>query len=200
MFMMPGGEQAIEVDSFDRPWPEEKMERFLGHLSVEEVEGQQVLLFTDHATDQQYVISPTNLPPEAYEHDMALEEDQILLTGIVHPVNTFGGLPLLERRGTSAGGEITQATDISQLAVEERETVPVINEADMQRRDGLGGIVRGDVVIERVDLVYTYQSQPRFNGESEVEPQLLEPVWAFYGRSTDGREQFIIHVRATIGN
>jgi hypothetical protein len=70
----------------------------------------------------------------------------------------------------------------------------------MHRRDGLGGVVRGDVVIERVELVYVYQPQPTFDGESEVEPQLLEPVWAFYGRSTNGHEQFIIHVRATTGS
>ena len=192
--------QAIEVDSFDRPWPEETMARFLGHFSLEEVDGQQVLIFTDHATDQQYVISPINVPPEVYEHDMTLQEEQILLTGIVHPVNTFGGLPLLERRGTSGGSDIAQATDISQIPFDDHDSIPVINEADIQRREGLGGIVRGDVVIERAELVFLYQPQPTFGDESEPEPQVLEPVWAFYGRSADGREQFIIHVRATTGN
>jgi hypothetical protein len=158
------------------------------------------LVFTDHGTDQQYVISPTNVPPEAYEHEVAQQADQILLTGIVHPVNTFGGLPLLERRGTSSSQEITEATDVSEIPMDENDAIPVINEADMHRRDGLGGIVRGDVVIERVELVYSYQPQPRFDGESEAEPQVLEPVWAFYGRSTDGHEQFIIHIRATTGS
>lgn len=199
MFMMPNGEQAVEVDSFDRPWPEERMERFLGHLSLEEVDGQQVLVFTDHATDQQYVISPTDVPPEVYEHEVAQQADQILLTGIVHPVNTFGGLPLLERRGTSSSQEITQATDVSEIPLDENDAIPVINEADMLRRDGLGGIVRGDVVIERVELVYAYQPQPT-PADGTAEPQVLEPVWAFYGRSADGFEQFIIHVRATTGN
>jgi hypothetical protein len=118
----------------------------------------------------------------------------------VHPVNTFGGLPLLERRGTSSSQEITEATDVSEIPMDENDAIPVINEADMHRRDGLGGIVRGDVVIERVELVYSYQPQPRFDGESEAEPQVLEPVWAFYGRSTDGHEQFIIHIRATTGS
>jgi len=159
------------------------------------------LIFTDHATDQQYVISPPDLPPEAYEHDATLDEEQIMLTGIVHPVNTFGGLPLLERRGTSGGSNIAQATDISQIPMEEYDTIPVINEADMLRRDGLGGIVRGDVIIERVELVYLYQGQAmRVGSENEVEPQLLEPVWAFYGRTADGREHFTINIRATTGN
>lgn len=199
LHFMANEEQAIEVDSFDRPWPEEKLERFLGHVSIEEVEGQQVLLFTDHATDQQYVINPPNMPVEVHERDPALEENQILLTGVVHPVNTFGGLPLLERRGTSSGSNIAQATDVSEIPMDEHNAIPVINEADMHRRDGLGGIVRGDVIIERVELVYSYQSRS-FGTDGESEPELLEPVWAFYGRSANGHEQFIIHVRATIGS
>ncbi|MBK8901535.1 MAG: hypothetical protein IPM53_10155 [Anaerolineaceae bacterium] len=199
MVFMSNAEQAIEVDSFDRPWPEEKLERFLGHLSLEEVEGQQVLVFTDHATDQQYVINPPNMPAEVHEHDETLQEEQILLTGIVHPVNTFGGLPLLERRGVSSGSDIAQATDVSEIPVIDHDVIPTFNEADMHRREGLGGVVRGDVVIERVELVYVYQPQPAPAG-GEVEPQALEPVWAFYGRTANGLEQFIIHVRATTGS
>lgn len=201
LFFMPNEEQAIEVDSFDRPWPEEKLERFLGHLSVAEIEGQQVLLFTDHATDQQYVINPPDLPLELYAHDATLDEEQILLTGIVHPVNTFGGRPLLERHGTSAGSDIAQATDISQITMEDHDSIPVINEADMHRQEGLGGIISGDVVIERVELVYPYQPHPPMFGDgSQPEPQVIEPVWTFYGRSADGREKFTIQVRATTGN
>ena len=199
LFFMPNEELAIEVDRFDRPWPDEKLEQFLGHFSLEEIDGQQVMTFIDHATNQQYVINPPTLPPEAYAHDPALEEEQVLLTGIVHPVNTFGGLPLLERRGTRTGTDVAQAMDVNQFPLEEYDTIPVIDEAQMPPRDGLARILRGEVIIERVELVYPYQPQPTMFGsdEDELEPQLLEPVWAFYGRSVDGREQFIIHVRAT---
>ena len=194
-------QQAIEVDSFDRPWPDEVLEQFLGHLSVGELSGQQVLLFTDHATDQQYVISPVDLPPQAYENDPALEEEQLLLAGVVHPTETFGGLPLLERHGTSMASGIAEATDISDVSLHDFNRIPVVNEADLLRRDGLGGIIRGEVVIERVELVYRYQPQPGASGnEIDAVAQLSEPVWEFYGRSADGLEQFTIHVRAVTDN
>ncbi len=202
MFMMPHLSQAIEVVSFDRPWPEERMERFLGHASIEEIEGKQVLVFIDHATDQQYVITPLDVPPQAYEHDPMLQEEQILLTGIVHPTDSFGGLPLLERRGTSAGPDVAAATDVSELPVYDHDRIPVIDESHMAPRDGVAGVLHGDVIIERVELLYPYQPQPAPYGSDAEEPEttLLEPVWAFYGRSADGTEQFIIRVKAVAGN
>ncbi|HFE66921.1 MAG TPA: hypothetical protein ENJ93_06630 [Chloroflexi bacterium] len=199
LFFMPNEEQAVAVDRFDRPWPDEKIEQFLGHFSVEEIEGQRVLIFTDHATDQRYVINPPDMPPEAYEHDPILQEEQVLLTGIVHPVKSFGGLPLMERRGTRTGTDVAQATDASQFPPPDFGTIPVMDEAQMPPRDGLAGILHGEVVIERLELVYLYQPQPPTFDGREPEPQLLKPVWAFYGRSVDGRKQFIIQVQATTG-
>lgn len=142
------------------------------------------------------------MPPAAYARDPVLQEEQGLLIGVVHPVNTFGGLLLLEGRGIRAGTDVTQATDVGQFRLEEQNTIPLINEAEMRRHDGLAGILHGEVVIERVELVYPYQSQSPVSGNAgdEPEPQLLEPAWAFYGRSADGREQFVIHVRATADN
>ncbi|MCZ7671819.1 MAG: hypothetical protein M5U34_34155 [Chloroflexi bacterium] len=110
-----GYEQALAVDSFDRPWPDEKIEQFLGHFSLEELEGRPRLVFTDHATDQQYVINPPDMPPQAFERDESLQEAQILLAGVVHPLKTFAGLPLLDRRTIGTGSEFSQATDVSQF-------------------------------------------------------------------------------------
>ena len=205
MFAPPNGErQAIAVDRFDRPWPDEKMEMFLGHFSLGEVEGQQVMLFTDHEDGQQYVINPPDLPPEAYVNDPILEQEQVLLTGIVHPVNRFGGLPLLSRRGVAFDDRVAQATAVSELAEAYANTAPTIpqfNEAQLPSPGGLaGGLLPDKAIIERVELVYLYRPQPpTFNSDNEPESQTLEPVWAFYGRSADGREQFIIRVQAVLG-
>ena len=200
MSYVTGHDQAIAVDSFDRPWPEEKMEQFLGHFSLQEIEGQERLVFTDHATDQTYVINPPDMPPEAFVHDPALQEEQILLTGVIRPMRSFGGLPLLDRRGVSIGSDIAQATDVGQFPLDDYD-IPTINEAQMRGRDGLAGVLHGEVVIERVELVYPYQPSSSAYGsygsdEVPAEAQLLQPVWAFYGRSADGRDQFIIQVRA----
>ena len=53
-------------------------------------------------------------------------------------------------------------------------------------------------VIERVELVYPYQPQFVPPGEevAEVEAQLLEPVWVFYGRNAEGNLFFTFSVRA----
>ncbi|MCZ7671820.1 MAG: hypothetical protein M5U34_34160 [Chloroflexi bacterium] len=81
------------------------------------------------------------------------------------------------------------------------DDIPTLNEADLRRHDeGVAGVLHGEVVIERVALVYPYQQQHSTlsldDGDSASDWQLLQPVWAFYGRSADGRDQFVIQVRA----
>ncbi|MDX1414385.1 MAG: hypothetical protein R3293_09360 [Candidatus Promineifilaceae bacterium] len=190
-----GHEQAIDVQSFDHPWPAETMEQFLGHFQFAAVAGQEVLLFIDHATDEKFVINPPNLPPEAYEHDDTLQEEQVLLTGMIHPLQTFDGLPLLDRRGVSSGAEINAAADTVQFILESFSEIPTINEAEIRAHQGGVAGLYGDVVIETVELTYPYQPYAHQDSAADA-PQLLEPAWAFSGYTKDGRERFTIMVKA----
>lgn len=179
--------QAIAVESFDRPWPEEKLENFLGRFTVEEIEGQRRRIFTDHATEQRYVVDP-QYTVVVREDDVMMNEAQILLTAVVHPfAQPIGGLPVLLNRGQSAGPAITAATDISQVPLPPTDRIGIINE--VFRR---GNQIGENDVIERVELVYPYDS---YSNQSVMGAQPVEPVWIFYGR-TAGTFSFTMTVRA----
>jgi hypothetical protein len=184
--------QAIAVESFDRPWPEEKLENFLGHFTVEEIEGQQRMIFTDHATGQRYVIDP-QYPAVVHERDARISEEQGLLTAVVHPdAEPIGGLPVMLNRGFATGPEIAQATDASQFPLP-TDRLSSINEEFFR-----GNEIGEEDVIERVELVYPYQPQLAPLGEEglEGEAQLLEPVWVFYGHNAQSTQFFTFSVRA----
>ena len=185
--------QAIAVESFDRPWPEEKLENFLGHFSVEEIEGQQRMVFTDHGTGKRYVVDP-QFPVVVSEHDPRMSEEQGLLTAIVHPAaEPIGGLPVLLNRGYATGPEISLATDVSQFPLPTESRIGTINESFLRGNE----IGEGDI-IERVELVYPYQ--PPFVAPDEEAPEaevpLVEPVWVFYGRNAQSTLFFVLEVRA----
>jgi hypothetical protein len=184
--------QAIAVESFDRPWPEEKLENFLGHFTVEEIEGQQRMIFTDHATGQRYVVDP-QYPAVVHERDARISEEQGLLTAVVHPdAEPIGGLPVMLNRGFATGPEIAQATDASQFPLP-TDRLSSINEEFFR-----GNEIGEEDVIERVELVYPYQPQLAPLGEEglEGEAQLLEPVWVFYGHNAQSTQFFTFSVRA----
>jgi hypothetical protein len=178
--------QAIAVESFDRPWPDEKLENFLGHFSVEEIEGRRYMVFTDHATDQRYVVDPQYEVPPDHVTDVRFSDEQGLLTGIIHPAaEPIGGLPVMLNRGYSTGSEISLATDASQSPLP-TDRLGTINESFLR-----GNEIGENDIIERVELVYPYSPYG-----DETGAQMLEPVWVFYGRNASGTMFFTKTVKA----
>jgi hypothetical protein len=180
--------QAIAVESFDRPWPEEKLENFLGHFTIEEIEGKPRMIFTDHTTNQRYVVDP-HFPVTVDERDMRINEEQGLLTAVVNPAtDPIAGLPVLLNRGFATGPEIALATDVSQFPPPNENRIGLVNEAFLR-----GNEFGEDDIIERVELVYPYDP---YSNQLDQEAQPVEPVWVFYGRNAQGNLFFTMSVRA----
>ncbi|MGA9347680.1 MAG: hypothetical protein WBW48_02595 [Anaerolineae bacterium] len=187
--------QALEVVRFDRIWPEEEVQGFLGTIGVETLDGREVVVFTDKENGQRYVLfgsltlsehfNPEDYVQDAEEHR---RHKQLFLTGVVRPDQIFAGLPVIEEAGIRTGSDVDAVTSADQLPLE----VPqVVDESRMR--------LRGRAIIDRVELAY--YAPPGALGErpgAEVQPEfsLVQPVWVFHGHSEDGRATFAAYVQA----
>ena len=192
--------QAIQVERFEKLWPEERMEGFLGHIELETLEERQVAVFTDHETEQRYVLAQS-LEVENFltpGQNPLLDFDQIFVAGGVQPRATFAGLPLLRLTSSQHGRETEAATSADQFTVDVGPNV--INEAERRM-----GELHGAFVVDRVELSYYYEPQPGYVVRSEDGPPptpepptetIVQPVWVFHGRNADGSVRFTAYVQA----
>ncbi len=191
--------QAIEVERFERLWPEERLQGFLGHVDLETLEGREVAVFTDHETDQRYVLAPS-LEVEDYwapGRDPILDFDQIFMAGVVHPEKTYAGLLILMPVSMQHGQETEAATSPDEFPLEVGPQV--VDEAAR-----MGGQLQGAFVVDRVELAYYYEPQPGYVARSTDGPPptqepaetIVQPVWVFYGHNADDTTRFVAYVQA----
>jgi hypothetical protein len=198
----PGG-LGIEIEDFEKVWPDERVQGFLGHIDLETLEGREVAVFTDHETDQRYVLA-TSLEVEGYwtaGRDPILDFEQFFMAGVVHPANTYGGLPILQPVSSRYGRETEAATSADQFPLEVGPSV--VNEAAMMGP----GELQGAFVVDRVELAYYYEPQPGYvarsmDGPPQTQqppvPTIAQPVWIFYGHNADDTIRFTAYVQAVV--
>jgi hypothetical protein len=186
--------RAIELENYRPAWPEVVPRNFLGHISLENFDGTQALVFTDRETAQQYILS-WDIPAEAFTHMVGRGEQQ-LVSGLVDPTRELAGLPFMYQMGSRSGSDIETAETADQFPVEIE--VPVHRQApDYISRPG-----QADMVIERMELIYYYEPQyeqssmgigqpPQLGGE-----QIARPVWLIVARSPDGLTQLRYYLEA----
>jgi len=182
--------QGLEVIRFEKIWPEEKVQGFLGTIGMETLDGREVAVFTDKETGQRYVLFRSlgsDFTPDFYDYRPDMHK-QVFLTGVMRPDQMFAGLPVIEEAGIRAGGEVDAATSADQLPLE----VPQVIDESMT-------CLKGRAIIDRVELAY--YAPPGAISErpgAEVQPEfsLVQPVWVFHGHSEDGRATFRAYVQA----
>jgi hypothetical protein len=173
------GGQVLQVESFERVWPEEEIETFLGHKRVETVDGRQVTVFTEDATGERFV-TYLNADASPTQDD---GERRILVTGAIHPEATFGGLRLLEVLSERSGSSVDQMQSADELPVD--ESVPVHAAASVA---GPGNEFGDTLVVERI--VLGYEAVRRGTAEQVT----LVPAWLFYGRNAEGTMHFAVQL------
>lgn len=196
--------QGLEAIRFEKMWPEEKVQGFLGTIGTETLDGREVAVFTDKESGQRYVLFrslSSDFTPDFYRPpDM---HKQLFLTGVVRPDQTFAGLPVVEEASIRSGSDVDAATSADQLPLEAPQ---VIDESRMMR-------LKGRAIIDRVELAYYVPPAPVYPSGATVfdrtghpiqtitPPQTSEwlyvqPVWVFHGHSEDGRATFHAYVQA----
>lgn len=196
----PGG-QAIEVASYEKVWPGERVQGFLGYLGIETLEGLNVTVFTDEETGQRYVLASTleHGGTGIVPHDIVAGGRRVYVGGVVEPGKSHAGLPVLRLIRLTQDSR----TDAAGRADEIPLDVPQVIDQSLGP-GGAGGSLQGAFVVDRAELAYYYEPpvSRRAVGPDGVEPtpepveHILQPVWVFYGHSADGRESFAAYVQA----
>jgi len=198
----PPGGLGIEIEDFEKVWPNERVQGFLGHLDLETLEGHEVVVFTDHETGQRYVLASsleTGGGGWATPGDPILNYDQIFVTGVVQLEETYAGLPVLRRDGMHKDSQTDAATSADEIPLDIPQVV------DESRFPPGRGELQGAFVVDRVELAYYYDPQPAYVGYSPDGPPatpqppeatIVQPVWVFYGHNADDTTRFVAYVQA----
>lgn len=173
------GGQALQVESYERVWPDEEIQAFLGHKREEMVEGRPVIVFTDEATGERYVLDATGTMTMTQED----EERRRLVTGAIHPEATFGGLRLLDVISEGSGTRVDQMQSADELPVDQK--MPVHSTASAR---GMGLEIGDTLIVERIVLGY---QADRWGPAGQV---TLVPAWLFYGRNAGGTIRFTVQL------
>ena len=186
-------DQALVAESFERVYPEEAIEAFLGNAGQDVVDGEEIPVFIDAESGQRYALNyPLSLTGEH-------EGRTVWAAGVVDPEQTIGGLPLLRVYESRTGNEVDEAEEPGDIGFDPE--MPVIDRSEMGQSD-----LQGTLIVARVELGYKYEQRPTPpvpTGEEPAgaeEPVLLEPTWFFYGQTEDGTTTFVIEVPATAGS
>jgi hypothetical protein len=182
--------QTLEVEGFEKIWPEEEVQGYLGTIGIETLEGKEVAVFTDDETGQRYILLHSLTPyftPRDYHWT---QNKRLYLQGVERPDLTYVDLPVIEEAGTQAGSEVDAATSTDQLPLERPQ---LVDERTMPK------LMEGKAIIDRVELAYyaapgTLSERP--GTEMQPEFSLVQPVWVFHGYTEDGRATFRAYVQA----
>lgn len=185
--------QSLEVEGFQKIWPEETLRGYLGTISIETLEGREVGVFTDEEAGQRYILF-NPLIPHSTQDQYRWSQQYLYLEGVERPDQTFASLPVIEVAGTRAGSRVDAATSADQLPLEHPQ---VIDERTMPKR------MKGKAIINLVELTYYASPMGYVKHSLDATPTwfpsdlgLLQPVWVFHGHSEDGLATFRAYVQA----
>ncbi len=186
-YAIEGDQPMVEVERYEKAFPDEHIQAWLGHFEITTLEGRKVLIFKSrernlYVWDESLAEMPEGIPEDKraeYWADLASEQ-QYLVEGVVEP-KTFGGYPIFRRLSSKTDKMIRQMTDLK----------------DYQPRTGPEvvppppSLLPGKAFVEQVELVY-YAAQiidiPYPGGKAVRDPSvyIVQPVWRFAGHTEDG--------------
>jgi hypothetical protein len=171
------GQPAIQLERFEKAYPEETIQAWLGHQDVVELGGREVLRLTD-VSGAQYVLDSSFYvdPQTLYE----IYNGQRIITEGVLKQETYEGLPIIREMGSGL------AMGIEDLSEYEINAGKVYDEPEISDLTD----VDSAILIDSVDLVYFAYDLSHGGGGlpmSESPARFIQPVWRFSGTLADGR-------------
>ncbi|MFW6135845.1 MAG: LysM peptidoglycan-binding domain-containing protein [Chloroflexota bacterium] len=196
------GGYAIAVEAFEKVWPEEHVEGFLGHVEEETLEGETVAVFTDHETEQRYVVASSlegEGPGRSIGPYPSAGAEQYFVVGVVQPGETFAGMPVLRIRRQHRNSQTEAATSADEIPLE----IPEVIDESRAFPGPFPGL-EGALLVDRADLVYYYEPTAPYPatapGGTPLTPepveQIVQPVWVFYGHDEDDTVRFTAYIQA----
>ena len=195
---------GIEIEDFEKVWPDERVQGFLGHLDMETLEGREVAVFTDNETGQRYVLASsleTDGGSWVTHGDSILNYEQIFVVGMVQLEETYAGLPVLRMVRMHQGSQTATAASAGEIPLDIPQVV------DESRFPFGPGELQGAFVVDRVELAYYDEPQMGYVARSMDGPPptqqpavttIVQPVWVFYGHNAEDTVRFVAYVQAII--
>ncbi|MBE3144691.1 MAG: hypothetical protein IMZ61_12340 [Planctomycetes bacterium] len=182
-FQMVNEVPTIQVERYEKAYPNELYRAWLGHEKVVTLEGRKVLLFTD-ISGKQYVFgrSIQNSPVDLED---GYRGKQFVVEGTLSH-ETFAGYPMiLESMSHIAPGR----TDLSGYQVQGNKVIIRGYKGGSTPQPPLAQDSVKDVVIDQVELVYFAYDFSHGGGiDLNTSPmRYVQPVWRFSGKLDDGR-------------
>jgi hypothetical protein len=171
------GQPAIQMERFEKAYPEETIQAWLGHEDVVELGGREVLRFTD-VNGAQYIIDNSFFVDPQILYEM-YNGQRIIIEGVLEQ-ETYEGLPIIQEMASSLAMGVT---DLSEYEIYAGK---VYDEPELQTLSD----VDSSILIDSVELVYFAFDLSHGGGGlplSESPARFIQPVWKFSGVLADGR-------------
>jgi hypothetical protein len=178
------GVTIFNVERFEIPHPDLKIQVFKGKTQPTTINGQNVLLYTTEEGMSYIVVYNSGYIPD----DIGMPHDELFyIEGYTIPNETFGEYPMLRMFGTGMVNNPDTGEEMEYLVTSDQPQVMADNPSASNTTIS--------ATLERVELVY-YTPDPRFSTTEQMpQPQYIQPVWRFFGRYADGTV-FEIYVQA----
>lgn len=191
------GEIGLEIKGFEKVWPDEHVQGFLGHLDLETAEGREVVVFAESETGQRYVLA-NPLTGDVGALPMSnLNDEQYFVAGVIQHEETYAGMLVLRPAYLLQDWQTAAATSADEIPLDFPE---VVDESLLPPEPER---LEGAFVVDRVELVYYYEPPAPSTVSPDGAPvwdqpveQILQPVWVFHGHNADNTISFVAYVQA----
>lgn len=170
------GQPSILVDRYEKAYPEEKIEAWLGVIKNQKVNGRLVQVFYD-VQGSAYVLENSTMMPE----DLVLQDSgqggRVVIEGVIIGGKTYGEYRLI--RDFSSEMNSTRK-DLEGYTLQSTQPF-ILDEADFQDP------WQGTITIDKIQLsYYTEQMPDNLTDWEENTGRYVQPVWLFSGRTENG--------------
>jgi len=176
------GFPAIELQRYEKAYPQEKLQAWLGHQQVIELGGRSVLQFTD-IDGRQYILHHALLVPETIKDTSLLSKDQIIVEGALSQ-ETYHGLPVIRDLRIGLANDY-DVTDLDDYVIHAGDIIEV---PDYSASESFRS--QDELMIDQIELVYYAYDLSHGGGGvplDESPARFVQPVWRFSGALSDGR-------------
>ncbi len=181
-FQMVGDLPTIQVERYEKAYPDEIYQAWIGRQAVVTLDGRKALLFTD-ISGKQYVFE-RSLENSPVDLEDGYRGEQFVVEGTLSH-ETFAGYPMIvESMSFIAPGR----TGLNGYQVQGNKVMED-HEGGTQNQPPLLQDSVKEVVIDRVELVYFAYDLSHGGGyDLNTSPmRYVQPVWRFSGKLDDGR-------------
>ncbi len=182
-YVTDGDEPTIQVERYEKAYPDERIQAWLGKEEITTVQGRKVAIFQSRE-GQRYILALSLRDPRSLDYmrqpsDLPGGGQQMLIEGVVRG-ETFGSYPVIEEISAHSDATVRAMTDLNSYQLEIRPQV-----IRSQRPP-----IPGKAYIEHVDLIYYAIANPMMGFSYKPMPDLsmriVQPLWKFTGHTQDG--------------